>query len=236
MGGDLSNVKLMQTQSYKVPMASLGYAQAKFRINVALGASTQVAVTYSVSCASKIVTVTFSRAVVNSVPLVTIGNYTIVPPAGSPTPTILSATVSSPTTVSLLLDDCLNGGVYHLTVGVGTCVATDDGGTNAAVSTAFTGGGASAPAIAASFATGPNTLRVVFTKAVRQVSGGNADDALNLANYVVTDDVTTLVLPISAVVGKAPTVVDITTSTQVAKRKYTVVDSNIKDLAGNVVA
>jgi hypothetical protein len=193
------------------------------------------AVTYTASCAGKVVTITFDRAVVDSIALRTISNYTITPPGGTPTPSILNVGVTS-NTVTLAIDDCLNGGTYSVTVTAGTAIASADGGKNLATPASFTGAGAQAPTIAASFATGPNTLRVVFSKAVRQVSSGNADDALNLANYVVTDTVTTLTLPISAVVGKAPTVVDITTSTQVSKRKYTVVDSNIKDLAGNVVA
>lgn len=190
--------------------------------------------TFTAACTSLIVTLTFDRDIVDSIPLRNIANYTITPLGGQPTPNILSVTTTH-NTAQLLLDDCLNGGSYQVALAAATAVASNDGGTNVLTPQTFTGAGAPRPAIAASFATSPTTLRIVFTKAVRQVSSSNTDDALHLANYSVIDDKTLATLPISAVTGRTPTTVDITTSTQVAQRQYTVNDANIKDLAGNVV-
>jgi hypothetical protein len=74
-------------------------------------------------------------------------------------------------------------------------------------------------------------VRVTYSKAVKQVDPGNADDALNPANYSITGGVT-----VSAGATISSTVVELTVSGQVLGHTYTLTVANVEDLSNNVVA
>lgn len=225
--------------SYTVSLAANTFVDASSNFNTTapepLLQLSSPAVTYTAACSGKVVTITFDRAVVNSVALAAVGAYTITPPGGSPTPIVLSAIVTGATTVTLTLDDLLNAGTYSVTIAAGTAISSADGGKNLATPASFTGAGAIPPALVAAYSVSATQVRVVFSKAVRQVSSSNTDDALHLANYTAIDDVTSASLAISGVTGLVDTAVELATAAQVPGRRYTVTVTNVKDLPGNTI-
>lgn len=75
-------------------------------------------------------------------------------------------------------------------------------------------------------------LRVVFTKAVKQVSASNSDDALNPANYTITGPTPVTVTAVTAVQSN---IVELSVSGQVVGSEYQLDVQNVEDLANNPV-
>lgn len=75
-------------------------------------------------------------------------------------------------------------------------------------------------------------LDVSFTKAVKQTSPSNSDDALNPANYSITGDSVVTIQSVSTIDANT---VRLNVSGLVNSGQYSLTVSNVKDLAENVI-
>ena len=187
-------------------------------------------VTYTGVMTAGNIRTTFSRAVIATVPLQTLSNYSLVSPSGAVSLTLLSATIFSTTDVDLAFNgDPVVSGSYVLTISNGVAIAANDLGINEDTSASIEGAGAGPLSGVCIDSTSPNTVSVRFSKGVRQVNAVNSDDGLNPANYVIDTLTVNSVTPVSA------SEVILNTSTQTTGTVYTWAISNIKDIAGNIV-
>ena len=184
---------------------------------------------------------TFDRAVVDSEALYSASSYTVTAPAGATTPVVLTVTSNASNGALTALDltlfgDLVQGGSYGISLATGLAVAADvnQPGANTDSAVPWLGAG-TAPVGEVAYATADTRVRVLFSKAVRQVSAANADDALNPANYTVLDSA---LVPqaVTHVEVLSPRLVVLTVPPQVPGASYSWEAANIKDLAGNVLS
>jgi len=180
----------------------------------------------------------FSRAVVHSADLENPAHYTVTPPPGLPAPTVASATFVSPTVTALRLSgDLLDGGTYTVQLAVKTAMALDDGTGNDLggqnFSAAYT-----RPYVESAIAGPPqlshSTVVVRFSRAMRMVSSGNPDDALNPSNYAIVEELTGTPVGVDSVVMLNSTMVQLTTDL-LHPIRYLLTVSNVLDIPGNLV-
>ncbi len=191
-------------------------------------AATQVAV--------DTIEIQFSCTMSKTAALSAAGSYTLTPAGGSIARTITGVVVPSgdATRVRIVVGGELTNGAPAYTVTVAGAVedleanALQPGYTSADVTTTL----AAAPDVVSIVATAANLtrVRVEYTKAVKQVSAVNSDDALNPSNYAISGGIT-----VASVVTVSSTVVDLTTSTMTSGATYTLTVSNVEDLSNNVV-
>lgn len=185
--------------------------------------------TFTAALVSGQIVLTFSRAILDTALLRTAANYTITPPAGSPVPSVTAFIVGS-SLVTLTLDsETVNGGSYSVALAQNTARAADTGEGNAAGSASFTGS-STAPTVLSAAPQSQTTVKVTFSKAVRQVSAANSDDALKPANYSIPG-----LTPVSVATINSSAVLLTHTPAETAGQSYTLTASNIKDLAGNAI-
>lgn len=172
----------------------------------------------------------------------TLGNpagYTLTPGSGAIARTISSVqTYNGRAYVDLTLSGEMTIGVGNYTIAVPSTLK-DEGGNqiNASYLSAIFNGRATTLTVkeAATKKTNPNALRVHYTKAVKQVSPSNGDDALNPSNYTITPVSTNEVVVVVSVASISTHVVELTLTGQVAGREYRLDVSNVEDDANNVI-
>jgi hypothetical protein len=186
-----------------------------------------------------LVRVTFSEAMTNNAALTTPGNYVFTPAGDS---AAVSATVVTPESgpgpsyVDVTLNTGMSVGQDNYNVAVDNSVKDLAGNTldPAADDVDFDGYGVR-PEVRRVVSTEADlaTVRVVYTKAVKQVSASNPDDALNPDNYSIAGASSVVV---SSVATVSPNIVDLTVGGQVAGGEYTLTVENVEDLANNPIA
>jgi len=88
------------------------------------------------------------------------------------------------------------------------------------------------PQVVSAVAVDSTTTRLTYNKEVQHSNPGNINDSLNPANYAFSGGLSA----VSVSVNQAnPTVVDIIVTPAMENINYTVVVSNVEDLAGNLV-
>lgn len=189
--------------------------------------------------AANVVRVHFSEQMSAVGALTEPGNYTLEPAPGSVSRIITKATPENgvnPTYVDLILDGEMTKGVdnYTITVPAGMVDIAGNAMDPGARSAQFSGR-ASTLEIVFVWTPPPFAFtRVFFSKAVKQVSSANADDALNPSNYTIAAESGERVT-VLAVETVTPNIVQLQASGQIEGHKYTLVALNIQDLSNNVV-
>lgn len=234
---DVNNIDFIPTDIYDAGVGAFDVNNIDF-ISVF---EVPTPLTYTASIVGGKIHVVFNRNVLDSIELRLPSSWTIGLPAGAGPLTITH--VETVPNLGLTTDcymtltgEMVNGGAYTITLleGAARAYPPNDCGQNEAVPAAFTGVGA-APTVTAFFPLSAITIRVQFSKTVRQVNPVNADDALNPANYVILDP-SLSPLAVLSVASVAPNLVELTTAPQAQGVTYSWTVSNIKDIAGNVVA
>jgi len=193
----------------------------------------------AVSCpADRTVRVTFSEPMDPSSGVLDLGNYTLTAGVGAVTRSISSVQpddVDGPSYVDLTLDG-------EMTIGTANYMVEVDAGFTDAVGNPIDGslsrtfdGRGTRPFIAdaRTSETEVAKLRVIFSEAVKQVSAGNANDALNPANYTITGPST---VTVTGVASLSSSMVELSVVGQRAGLgRYTVQVENVEDLANNAV-
>lgn len=185
---------------------------------------------------STTVRVYFSEGM-NSSGLNTPGNYTITEGPGAVARSVASVSlesVTAPTWVDLILDGGMTAGSSNYNVEV---AAVEDAAGNpidtAADDVDFDGVG-ERPEIRSVIVDAEDITkaRVVYSKAVKQVSAANPDDALNPANYSVTGASQVSAISVSTITTN---IVEVSLSGQVYGGEYTLTVQNVEDIEGNPI-
>jgi hypothetical protein len=170
-----------------------------------------------------VVRILFSEAMDNNADLKDPANYTVAEAVGSVARTVASISPEQavgPSYLDLTLDGEMTAGTDNYNVQVDTSVKDLAGNTldPAADDVDFHGYGV-VPVIRKVVAGADDLtkVRVVFSKAVKQVSSGNPDDALNPANYSITGSSSVVVSSVSTVTTN---IVELTVGGQVASGEY----------------
>jgi hypothetical protein len=177
--------------------------------------------------------ITSTKALLNATESEDASRYSVTPPAGAQSVTVVSALQVSPTLIRLTLSatEFKAASTYTINVQAATVFTTRGrGNDSAAVPVSIPS--ATSPKISSVSSVNRNKVRVTFTEPVRQVSSANSDDALNPANYSVSFEGDPLT--ISSVESVSSTVVDLITEDQ-DDVVYDITITGVTDLAGNEV-
>ena len=178
-----------------------------------------------------LVNVMFDDDVINSTDLLNTANYSV-PVIGEFPISVVGVVQAGSRSVQLTLSrDLLSGGSYHVHVLENTARTEAAGVGNAEGDAAFTGV-SSAPYIVSAESDGLQSVRVVFSKAVRMTNPGHSDDSLNPSNYSIVG--IHGALAVNSVTAVSSSSVDLVTDSQ-ESIDYELTPANIKDIAGNVV-
>lgn len=185
-----------------------------------------------------VVRVHFSEAMDNNAALKNVASYTVAEDVGSVARTVASISPEQavgPTYLDLTLDGEMTAGTNNYNVQVSTSVKDLAGNTldPAADDVDFHGYG-SKPVIRRVVAGADDLtkVRVTFSKAVKQVSSGNSDDALNPDNYTVAGSSSVAVSSVSTVTTN---IIELTVGGQVAGGEYVLTVVNVEDLYNNAI-
>lgn len=210
---------------------SFGEAESYHRAFSELMVPSPAPPTFTATFVAGAIVVTFSVAVLNTPDLLDSTKYSVTPPGGAPAVSVTGVTYGGTQVTLAIAGDVRGGGAYQVALLANTARSSVTGGGNVAAAAGFT---ITAAALAVVSATplSATTLRVAFSKAVRQVSSGNSDDALHVANYAITSSAGSLA--VSAAASVQSDTVDLTTAAEMPGF-YTLTVSNVKDLAGNAI-
>jgi hypothetical protein len=183
------------------------------------------------------VVLTFDRALLDSTVARDPSKYTITPPGGMPAVAVTDAVVAGSTVSLGISGDVRRGGTYTAAIASADVVraSADEGGNAAGASAAFTVAPVAFKVLSATpLPPYPSTkLRVQFSRAAKQVSAANADDALKPANYAI--GFAGGALAVSSVAGISADTVDLTTAAELPGVPYSLTPSNIKSADGDLI-
>jgi len=180
---------------------------------------------------------TFSEAMLSDATFLATGSYVFTALGGGSvsvtTTGVTPGPGAHPTYVDLTLDKSLTIGTanYRLTVSASIKDAAGNTMSNSGRSQDFNGNAIRATiASVSSYPSNLESLRVIYSKAVKQVSPSNPDDALNPSNYSITGGVA-----VSSAVSVSSTQVELQVTGQQNGHSYTLTVENVKDLSNNEV-
>lgn len=180
---------------------------------------------------------TFSEGMTNNAAFQTPGNYVFSVLGGGSvavsTTGVTPGPGTNPTYVDLTLDKSLTIGTanYRLTVDSSLEDKAGNPMDPSGRSQDFNGNAIRATISAVGFPANLEKVRVTYSKAVKQVSPSNPDDALNPTLYSITGGVS-----VSSVATKGSATVELQVTGQQNGRSYTLTVVDVQDLSNNEVA
>lgn len=184
-----------------------------------------------------VVRATFSEPMTVDLPFIDPASY-VFTALGGGSVSVLAASVApgpgtNPTYIDISLSRALTFGTANYRLTVAATLADKAGNTMDPTgrSVDFNGSGVRATISAVAYPANLEKVRVHYSKAVKQVSPANPDDALNPTNYSITGGVS-----VSSVTHVNSQVVELQVSGQQNGHSYTLTVVSVQDLSNNEVA